>query len=236
MIKPIRTLLRTLWLLLALAVAAVTSSPTTAHAQGEQIVVIQKKPFSKKYRLEISLFAGVVPSNPFLTYIPLEGRLGFHLSEGFAIEAAGGYSPPLGAGTIKNQIHEDLKGFPHFLGVRIFEQQVFYANLDLVWTPIHGKLRVAALQWIAYWEILVQIGGGVTGVYDFERSGRFDSDNTNPIKMRPTLNLGAGTRLWLTRWLTLRLDIRMNLFQKQIGKGGLSQHLSIVAGLSFVLP
>lgn len=225
-----RPLFRTLWLLLALWMI-----PLAAYAQSERIVVIQKRPFLKQNRLEVSVLAGVIPSNPFLTYIPIEGRIGFHLSEGFALEAGGGYFPPLGVGTIKNQINDDLKRFPHFLGVRIYEQQVFYANLDLVWTPIHGKIRVAGLQWIAYWEIFLQIGGGVTGVYDVERSGRFDSDKTNPLKIRPTLNVGAGTRLWLTRWLTLRLDIREYLFQKQVGKGGLSQNLAILVGLSFVI-
>lgn len=215
--------------------AFVWMAPQTAHAQSESIVVIQKKPHLKKYRVEFTLLAGVIPSNPFLTYIPIEGRIGFHLSEGFAIEAGGGYFPPLGAGTIKNQINDDLKRFPHFLGVRIFEQQVFYANIDLVWTPIYGKMRVDALNWIAHWEIFIQLGGGITGVYDFERSGRFDSDLTNPLKFRPTLNVGAGTRLWLTNWMTLRLDIREYLFQKQIGKGGLSQHLAIMLGISFVI-
>lgn len=230
MIKSKPTLFRALWLLLALWML-----PLAAHAQSERIVVIQKKKFLKKNRFEIGLLAGVSPSNPFLTYIPIEARLGFHFSEGFAIELGGGYNPPLGVGTLKNQINQDLKSFPHFLGIRIFEQQVFYASADLVWTPIYGKMRIAGLQWIAHWEIFLQLGGGVTGVYNFERTGRYDKDSTNPITLRPTLNVGLGTRLWLTKWLTLRLDIREYLFQKQVGRSGLSQHLSILLGLSVVI-
>lgn len=111
---------------------------------------------------------------------------------------------------------------------------MFYVNLNLNWTPIHGKIRFAGTAWIGYWEMFFQLGGGVTGVYDEEYIGRKADPNLNPIVMRPTFNVGLGYRLWFTRWLNLRIDIREYLFQKQIGRGGLSQHLSILIGLSFL--
>lgn len=213
---------------------------------GEQIVVIQQKAFSKTRRVEFTLLGGVVPSNPFITYVPFEGRIAFHLSEGFGLEIGGGYYPSFGSeasqgsgrydGPLKNNIIEDLKSHPHYLGVKLFEQQVFYANIDFLWTPIFGKVQLFGANAITYWELAFQLGAGVTGVYDDERSGRFNDDKTNPIKLRPTINFGVSGRLWLTRWLNLKIDVREYLFQKQVGKGGLSQHLAIMLGLSFIVP
>lgn len=233
-----RPLIRNTISFTCLALAIFLSLPAKpASAQGsEAIVVIQKKPFSKKKSLEISVLGGWIPSNPFVTYFPLEARIGFHIAEGFGLELGGGFYPgSIGKSPIKNQINEDLKKYPHFLGVKLYEQQVFYASFDMNWTPIHGKIRLAGLNWIAYWEILIQIGGGITGVYNDEYVGRNASSKTNPIQIRPTFNVGIGNRLWITRWLALKLDIREYLFQKQVGRGGLSQHLSIMVGLSVVL-
>jgi outer membrane beta-barrel protein len=220
----------------SLALSFALPSISQAQSVGEAIVVIQEKPFRKKFRPEFSLLAGWVPSNPFITYLPVEARIGFFISEGFGIEIGGGLYPgSIGTSPIKNQINEDLKQYPHFLGVKIFEQQAFYASMNLTWTPVHGKIRITGLNWIAYWEIFFQLGGGITGVYNYEYTGRFASLTTNPIEIRPTFNVGIGNRLWITRWLALKLDLREYLFQKQIGRGGLSQHLTIMLGLSFLI-
>ncbi len=206
-----------------------------AEAQ-EAIVVIKERAFTKSKRLELSAMLGWVPTNPFVTYFPLETRAAFHISEGFGLELTGGLYPfSFGRKPIKNQINDDLKKYPHFLGVKIYEQQVFYANLDIVLTPIYGKIRIAGFDWIAYWEIFFQFGGGITGVYNNEYVGKYASPTTNPIQLRPTVNFGAGNRLWVTRWFALRIDLRQYLFQKQVGRGGVSQHLTLMVGLSFII-
>lgn len=220
------------WLL---AVLFVWSPMSTAHAQ-EAKVVIKKRPFPKKNKVEIGVFGGWIPSNPFVTYAPVEARIGFHAAEGFGLEITGGLYPgSIGRSPLKNTINDDLKRFPHFLGVKLFEQQVFYANLNLNWTPVYGKFRFAGLNWVGYWEMFFQLGGGVTGVYNEEFVGRKANADLNPIQMRPTFNVGAGFRIWFTHWMNLRFDVREYLFQKQIGRGGLSQHLSIMMGLSFLI-
>ena len=217
---------------LSLAVLFVAPAVSFAQSGGEQIVTIAPKPHLKKNRFEATILGGWMPSNPFLTYFPLELRLGFHLAEGFAIEATGGYYLPV----VKNDINELLKTHPHYLGVRIFEEQIFYANLDMVWTPVYGKFRFFGLDWIGYWEIYFQFGAGVTGVYDFERIGpNTDTEIRNPMKMRPTVNFGAGARLWITDWFNLRVDLRQFFFQKQVGRGGLSQHTLLLGGFSFII-
>lgn len=210
-------------------------APNLSQAQ-EAVVVIQKRTHTKKMKVELGVLGGYIPSNPFVSYVPLELRIGFHPAEGLGLEVTGGLYPgSIGTSPLKNSINDDLKRFPHFLGVKLFEQQVFYVNLDLNWTPIHGKIRMAGTAWIGYWELFFQLGGGVTGVYDEEYIGRKADPSLNPIKMRPTFNVGVGYRLWLTHWMNLRIDVREYLFQKQIGRGGLSQHLSILLGLSFLL-
>lgn len=221
------------YLILAFICFAIILTSSTVYAQGggEQIVVIQEKPHLKKFRIEFSALGGWVPSNPFLTYFPVEGRLGLHFSEGFALELGGGWYPPV----TKNQINDDLKSYPHYLGARIFEEQVFYANLDMQWTPINGKIRLAGIDSIVYWEIYFQIGAGVTGVHDHERVGPYKDIKKNPLKLRPTFNFGFGNRLWLTNWFALKMDLREYIFQKQVGRGGLSQHTSLLLGFSLII-
>ena len=231
-------LFRRIWFLGLLFIFPLSSFAQTGG--GEQRVVIQKKTHTKNSKIEFSILGGVVPNNPFITYIPLELRAAFHFTEGFGLEIGGGYYPPVGSekdytGPIKNPIVPMLKNNPHYLGVHIFEQQSFFASLDFLWTPIFGKMEIFGANAIAYWEIAFQLGGGITGVYNEERSGRFATDEKNPIKIRPTINFGATMRFWLTHWLILKLDIRDNFFQKQVGKGGLSQHLTVMLGLSVII-
>lgn len=217
-------------------------APSLASAQvGDQLVIIQKKAHSKKGRFEISAFFGWVANNPYLTYLPIEGRLAYHISEGFGIEASFGYYPPFGSGPnrysgpIKNRLVDDLRRDPHFVRVELYEQQVFYAHFDLLWTPIYGKLNIESLSWIGYWEIFLQLGGGFIGIRDQEFSGNYASDESNPIRIRPTVNFGIGNRFWVTNWFALRLDIRHFLYQRQFGNGGISQNLTLSAGISFVI-
>ncbi len=233
------SLFRSIWILgLLLFVFPLDSFAQTGG--GEQQVVIQKKTHTKSSKIEFSLLGGVVPSNPFITYIPVEARLAYHFTEGFGLELGGGYYPPVGSekdyeGPIKNPIVDILKNRPHQLGVHIFEQQLFYASFDFLWTPIFGKMELFGLNEIAYWEIALQLGGGITGLYDDERSGRFATDKTNPIKIRPTINFGVTMRFWMTHWLIFKVDLRDHFFQHQVGKGGLSQHLTVMLGLSAIL-
>jgi outer membrane beta-barrel protein len=222
--------------------------PSVSFAQlSGGIAVIKPRAIVKSKRLEISVLQGWNPSNPFFTYLPVEGRIGFHFSEGFGIELSGGYNPPYGSdpatkytGPLKTSLSTDLQNDPLFVGVKVFEQQVFHASLALMIEPVFGKVRLAGLNTILYWDIYLYFGVGITGVYDQEVTGEKNSDDKfNPLQIRPTLSFGLGNRFWFNRHIALKIDLRESLFQKQaknsIGQGGLAQYLTLSVGLSFTI-
>ena len=230
------------YFLLFFAALGLFPSLATAQTVGEQIVVITPRAHSKEGRFEVGAFFGWVANNPYLTYLPIEGRLAYHFAEGFSLEGTFGYYPHFGSGTnrysgpIKNRLIEDLRGEPHFVRAELYEQQELYAHFDLQWTPLYGKMNVVGLQNIAHWEIFLQLGAGFIGVFDFENSGRNTDRRNNPMRLSPTVNFGFGTRFWITDWFALRLDLRHFLFQRQFGNGGVTQNLTVAFGLSFLLP
>lgn len=222
--------------------------PSNSFAQlSGGIAVIKPRAISKSKRLEISILQGWNPSNPFFTYLPVEGRLGFHLTEGFGIEVSGGFNPPYGndkatkyTGPLKTSLSNDLQNDPLFVGVKVFEQQVFFASVALMVEPVFGKVRLAGLNTILYWDIYLYFGLGVTGVYDQEVRGEKNSqDQFNPLQIRPTLSFGLGNRFWFNNNIALKIDLRESLFQKQaknsIGQGGLAQYLTLSVGLSITI-
>ncbi len=223
-------------------VCAAPHPQVSAQSVGEQIAIITERANQKSGRFEIGAFFGWVANNPYLTYLPIEGRLAFHFAEGFSFEGTFGYYPPFGSGQnrysgpLRNRLIEDLRSDPHYVRVEVFEQQELYGHFDLQWTPLYGKIYTEGIKALGHWEIYLQLGAGFIGVLDFENSGSNTNRERNPMRMRPTVNFGAGTRFWLLDWLTLRLDVRHFLFQRQFGNGGVTQNLTVALGLSFVLP
>lgn len=190
------------------------------------LAVVQKRLFAKDGRLEFTVFGGIIPNDPFLTYIPVGGRFNYYFIESLSMEVAGSYT---GTGV---RVESDLAGFlknnPNIkANTDLLDQPLWRASAAVVWSPFYGKMALANAN-LSHFDINLVAGLGVVQVESPtpDRSG-FQTE------IKPEGTLGAGMRFFLTDFMTLRMDYRQGIFQK--AGGGVSTPSELTLGLSFFL-
>lgn len=206
------------------AASADTRNADVYWGKKRDLSVVQKRLFTKDGRLEFTVFGGLIPNDPFLTYFPVGGRINYYFVESLSVEVAGAYT---GSGV---QSETDLKGFLKNntniqANTDLLDQQIWRANTMVVWSPFYGKMALLD-DYLSHFDINLAAGLGVvqTESPTPERDG-FETE------LKPEGALGAGFRFFLTDWFALRLDYRQGIFQK-VG-GGVSTPSELTLGLSF---
>lgn len=233
---------KVLWwtLVLVFASVAMLGNQTEASAQAEptvspdeqdemywaeqrQIRVLQRRMFEKDGRLELSLYAGVIPNDPFIQYHPMGLRLGYYLQENIGLELSGFY-----IGEILR--HEtdvaDIVRNRYGGEVDVLDQQLWGANMMGTWTPLYGKF--AAGRRIVQFDWNFGAGVGVVGTSSVSADGL-----TNESTPKPQVLLGTGWTFWLSNHLTARVDVRYLIFEKVGGGVTMPTELSLGFGYFF---
>lgn len=188
-----------------------------------ELSVVQKRLFTKDNKMEVSLFTGIIPNDPFVTYVPLGGRFNYYFLESISLEVAGSW-----AGL---QLDSDLSSFLKNekkiqANVELLDVQQWRAGAGVVWSPFYGKMALLQRK-LAHFDINVMAGFGALGVESPPQDGIGD-----PVKeTRIEGILGAGFRFFLTKSVTLRVDYRQYIFQKT--NGGTATPSEISLGASF---
>ncbi|MDM7862021.1 outer membrane beta-barrel domain-containing protein [Alteromonas sp. ASW11-36] len=157
---------------------------------------------------EITPFAGFQTIEDFGNDVVYGVRLGYHVSESFFVEAA------YGAATAGTTSFEELSGGAPFLTDE--ERDFVVYDLSLGYN-FNGEIFFA--DGVAFnTDFYVLAGGGGT---DFGGDERF------------TLTLGAGYRVLLTDYLSLRLDVRDHIFNSDlIGEEKSTHNMAYTLGVS----
>jgi outer membrane beta-barrel protein len=138
----------------------------------------------------------------------------YHVNEDVGIEASFGFSQVRSA--VARKLEQDR-------GVTILppEDRVYLVFTDLVWSPIHGKLRLFA-DTVLHFDIYGAAGVGIIdNSTSFGAAGQF----------------GVGSRLLMGRSWAIRLDVRDHVYKQQILT--VSQYvndISLTLGVSLFLP
>ena len=141
--------------------------------------------------IEVGFYAGVISVEDFGSNDLYGARLGLAITEDFFIEAN------LATATLGTTSFEDLSG-----GVRLLnddERDMIYYNLGLGINVFPGEIYLG--RW-AFNNNLYVIGGA--GNTEFADTEYF------------TYYFGAGWRLFLTDWLTLRTDFRNHVMEHEL--------------------
>ncbi len=141
--------------------------------------------------IEVGFYAGVISVEDFGSNDLYGARLGLAITEDFFIEAN------LATATLGTTSFEDLSG-----GVRLLnddEREMIYYNLGLGINLFPGEIYLG--RW-AFNNNLYVIGGA--GNTEFADTEYF------------TYYFGAGWRLFLTDWLTLRTDFRNHVMEHEL--------------------
>jgi outer membrane beta-barrel protein len=173
---------------------------------------VQRRDFLKKHRFEIAGVGGYYASDALSSTYTYGGAVAFYPSEDFGLELLVTRNP------IKFRLEEPFNAFDqerHFT-----PSAAFQGIASLLWSPIHAKFKFTEAT-IVHGDIFAVAGAGRT----FHES-----------VLGLTWEAGLGLKLYFSRFVTFRLDVRDFLIpQEVLGRGRSTNNITILGGLSLWL-
>lgn len=194
-----------------------------AEAEGagltlqDRIKAVSRKVFLKEDRFELTPFAGISTNDAFFRRWTVGTRASYHLLDSFSIDVGGAWnawSEQLDAVRIVGREQSAIPDPAVLYG---------YADAGVTFSPIYGKVSLMS-EWIIHFDGFVS--GGAGAVF-----------TSNADLVHPTMQVGAGTRIFLTRWMVLRADFRDYIYpQSRSGFSTLQNLLMLNVGVGFYFP
>ena len=162
----------------------------------EDIVVVPRKAFLKKSRVEIAPFAGITLNDPLIRHYSFGGDLNYYITDVLSVGLEGQYF-------IKElSERESLVGLQYYL-VPTLNKLKYHGALVFGYVPGYGKFGLFN-KWIVHWDLTFAIGAGMIRTEIIPRAfgdKSFTNDNF-------TGHVGMGVRLFVLDWLTLSITFR----------------------------
>jgi outer membrane beta-barrel protein len=173
---------------------------------------VQRRDFLKKHRFELAAVGGYYASDALSSTYTYGGALAFYPSEDFGLEVMVTYTP------IKFRLEEPFSGFD--LEQHFQPSSALQGIASLLWSPIHAKFKFTEAT-IIHGDIFAIAGAGRT----FHES-----------VLGLTWEAGLGLKLYFSRFVTFRMEVRDFLIpQEVLGRGRSTNNLAILGGFSFWL-
>jgi outer membrane beta-barrel protein len=174
---------------------------------------VQRRDFLKRLRLETSVWGGFFAADLVSTSYNYGGALAFYPVEDFGIEAS------LVVTHFKLGIERPLSEF--FAGTVFTGGLAFIVSGNLLWSPIHMKIRVSP-RGIMHGDVFFTVGAG---------------DTIQDTAQGLTFNVGIGMKLYPNRWVAIRFDLRdYVILQEAVGVQRATNNLVGMLGISLFLP
>ncbi len=182
---------------------------------AERIPSVTRRVFSKKGRVELTPAVGLALDDPFNDNYIFQGGIAYHISESFAVGAQGEYYA-------SSNSAPDVSGGGGGGGLD-FNHPVYAARLELIWSPIYGKVNLFAEE-VFHFDTFISAGAGYVGL---------DQDGGSVAG-----TIAIGQHYFLNDWLALRWDLRDQIFSMDVNPaGGPGKHvqnlLTFNLGLAF---
>jgi outer membrane beta-barrel protein len=174
---------------------------------------VQKRDFLKRLRLEVSAWGGFFASDLLSTSYDYGGAVAFYPGEDFGFEASLVVTP------FSLAVEKPLTSF--FNGQTFPKSMAYVVVGDLLWSPIHLKVRVSDHA-IAHGDVFFALGAGNT---------------FNQSVQGLTFDAGIGLKLYANRFLAVRFDLRDYLMiQEAIAVERVTNNIVGLFGLSLFIP
>ncbi len=191
-----------------------------------EISIIQRKFMPKTQRFQFFLGAGLATNTPWFTNYGAKLNLGYNFTESFGIEVN-----TLFLNSTPRQVAKEIEA-EHDVKAEQFIYTKGYYGLDLVWSPIYGKMTLNNESIINY-EMYFSIGGGQSSTNSLEKNV-------------PTAHLALGQIFAISKSFAFRWDYGFSFFQAtpilssnatttEVSKN-LYNDLVLTAGFSFFFP
>ena len=173
---------------------------------------VQRRDFLKRHRFEIGALGGWYASDALSSTYSYGGAVAFYPSEDFGLEVLVTRTP------IQFRLEEPFNAFD---SERHFTPSVAYQAIgSLLWSPIHAKFKFTEST-IIHGDIFALAGAGRT----FHES-----------VLGLTWEAGFGLKLYFSRFVSFRLEIRDFLIpQEVLGRGRSTNNITILGGFSLWL-
>jgi outer membrane beta-barrel protein len=173
---------------------------------------VQRRDFLKRHRFEIGALGGWYASDALSSTYSYGGAVAFYPSEDFGLEVLVTRTP------IQFKLEEPFNAFG---SERHFTPSVAYQGIaSLLWSPIHAKFKFTEST-IIHGDIFALAGAGRT----FHES-----------VLGLTWEAGFGLKLYFSRYVSFRLEIRDFLIpQEVLGRGRSTNNITILGGFSLWL-
>jgi outer membrane beta-barrel protein len=174
-----------------------TAGAAGAPRKGwEDIVVVPRKAFLKKSRVEIAPFAGITLNDPLIRHYSFGGDLNYYITDVLSVGGEGQYF-------IKElSERESLVGLQYYLVPTLNKLKYHYA-LTFGYVPGYGKFGLFN-KWIVHWDLTFALGLGRIRTEIIPRAfGDKSFTNDNYVG-----HIGVGVRLFVLDWLTLSVTFR----------------------------
>ena len=185
----------------------------------DRIKAVARKTFVKTGRFELLPSMMVTVNDAFFRSVAGAGRISWHINEAFALEVGGAYIPPFFI-----QKLEPVDLLREQLALINADNKVYaLADVGLTFSPLYGKVAV--------------LGDGIIQFDGFLSAGVGATFDNGADLVHPTMNIGAGARVFLNRWLVVRADLRDYVYpQEKAGISTLQNVLFVGVGLGFYFP
>jgi outer membrane beta-barrel protein len=178
-----------------------TDSAGAPRKSWEDIVVVPRKAFLKKHRLEIAPFTGITLNDPLIRHYSFGGDLNYYITDVLSIGVEGQYF-------IKElSERESLVGLQYYLVPTLNKLKYHYA-LAFGYVPGYGKFGLFN-KWIVHWDLTFALGAGMIKTEIIPRAFGDKSFTNDDI----TFHVGLGVRLFVLDWLTLSVTFRDYLYK-----------------------
>jgi outer membrane beta-barrel protein len=173
---------------------------------------VQKRDFLKRGQIELVGHGGLFASDLLSSSYLYGGAAAFFLTEDLGIEAS------FDVTYVQLDLDRSLAEF--FGDDRFSAGRGYLALANVLWSPVHAKLKMGDS--IVHADLIVAAGGGRL-IHDSVQGFAFDA--------------GGVLDLFLTRWVTLRFDLRdVVLVQEAVGETRLTNNVTFTGGLGLWLP
>lgn len=167
--------------------------------------MVNNKLYTREGRINVSVFAGIESTEPFWWYIPVGGRVGYFLTEQFAVEVGGDYeiARPTELTTFLETNRED--NFDVMTDAE--DKFVWRANAVASWHPLYGKWALLQRK-LSHFDFSLVGGLGAVGL---QRPSPTRDETNSKVAIEGIF--GFGMHFFLTDSLTLRMDWRGHIYR-----------------------
>lgn len=205
--------------LLLTAGAAQAQTSEDAEREADYVRVVQPQPFSRDGRLSIAPLFAFSINDPLVQTLTVGASLTYFVKDSLGITGGFHYAFDVKRGAQNALLSQQLR--PELNPLQ------WVGTLGVEWVPIYGKFALFNGP-VVHWDTFLTLGGGV--------------QNTLHGGLGPTGVAGVGTRIFLTPWLTVTVDVRDYLYSESFvgsdrkDKSNFLNNLLFGVGLSFFVP